>query len=122
MTELTSTTLSSTAQLERLRRVASNLRWSWLRPSAELLASLPGAQAEIHRLNREGYDLSRYESHVQAHLKPFPISFDEIPPLSDDARLDRIWRFIAIVFMAHAGLIEIRQESHAIMVIQREAD
>ena len=70
----------------------------------------------------EGFDLSRYESHVQAHLGPFPVSFDEIPPLSENARLDRIWRFIAIVFMAHVGLIEIQQEGHTIMVMHRETD
>jgi hypothetical protein len=70
----------------------------------------------------EGFDLSRYESHVQAHLELFPVSFDDIPPLSEDARLDRIWRFIAIVFMAHVGLIEIQQEGQTIMVMHRETD
>ena len=70
----------------------------------------------------EGFDLSRYESHVQAQLEPFPIMFDQIPPLSDDARLDRIWRFIAIIFMANAGLIEIQQEGLEIMVMHRETD
>ncbi len=81
---------------------------------------IAGAQPGVLRLDCEGFDLSRYESHVQAHLEPFPIMFDEIPHLSDDTRLDRIWRFIAIIFMAHAGQIEIRQESQVIMVIRSE--
>jgi len=90
---------------------------------AEALNSLiAGAQPGVLRLDCEGFDLSRYENHVQAHLEPFSIPFDEIQPLGDDARLDRIWRFIAIIFMAHAGLIEIQQESQAIMVIRRETD
>ena len=90
---------------------------------AEALNSfVAGAQPEIQRLNREGFDLSRYESHVQAHLEPFPIGFDEIPPLSEDTRLDRVWRFIAIIFMAHAGLIEIQQEGLEIMVMHRETN
>jgi len=28
---------------------------------------------------RQGLDLTRYESHMQAHLEPVPIAFDEIP-------------------------------------------
>ena len=90
---------------------------------AEALNSLiAGAQPGVLRLGSEGFDLSRYEGHVQAHLEPYPIMFDEIPPLSDDARLDRVWRFIAIIFMAHAGLIEVQQEGLEIMVMHRETD
>ncbi|MGB2985008.1 MAG: hypothetical protein WBE26_03920 [Phycisphaerae bacterium] len=90
---------------------------------AEALNSLiAGGQPEIQQLNRQSFDLSRYEGHIQAHLEPSPIGFDEIPPLSEDARLDRVWRFIAIIFMAHAGLIEIRQEGLEIVVRHRETD
>lgn len=90
---------------------------------AEALNNLvAGVQPGILRHDYEGFDLSRYEGHVQAHLEPYPIMFDEIPPLSDDARLDRVWRFIAVIFMAHAGLIEIQQEGLEIMVMHREAD
>ncbi|MGD2111422.1 MAG: hypothetical protein PVI86_18750 [Phycisphaerae bacterium] len=81
-----------------------------------------GAAIDPEPFIRQGFDLSRYESHIQAHLDPFSISFDEIPPLSDDARLDRIWRFVAIIFMAHAGLIKIEQDGPEIMVMHREAD
>ncbi len=89
----------------------------------EALNSLiAGTQPGVLRLDCKGFDLSRYESHVQAHLEPYPIMFDEIPPLSDDARLDRICRFIAIIFMANAGLIEIQQEGQTIMVMHREAN
>lgn len=70
---------------------------------------------------RGDFDLSRYERHIRARLAAFPLCFDEIPPLNDNARLDRICRFIAIIFMAHAGLIEIRQEDQAIMVMLSEA-
>ena len=97
------------------------------------LTEMPGLADALNRLVAgapidpemyacEGFDLSRFESHVQAHLEPFPVSFDDIPSLSDDARLDRIWRFIAIIFLANAGLIEIRQEGQTIMVMHREAN
>ncbi len=71
----------------------------------------------------KGFDLNRYESHLQAHIGPIEIGFDEIPPLEENPRLDRIWRFIAIIFMAHAGQVEILQEGTDIMVIAKnEAD
>ena len=90
---------------------------------AEALNQLVAGEAiDPERYVHEGLDLNRYESHIQAHLEAFPVGFDEIPPLRDDARLDRIWRFIAIIFMAHAGLIEIQQEGLEIMVMHRETD
>ncbi len=66
-----------------------------------------------------GFDLSRYETHLEAHIGPIEVSFDDLPPLDDNARLDRIWRFIAIIFMAHAGLIEITRDAGAIMVMRK---
>ena len=81
-----------------------------------------GAAIDPQRYVPEGFDLNRYESHIRAHLKRFPVGFDEIPPLSDDFRLDRIWRFIAIIFMAHSGLIRIEQDDPEILVMHREAD
>ncbi|MBL1217339.1 MAG: hypothetical protein D8M59_07565 [Planctomycetes bacterium] len=63
------------------------------------------------------FDLSRYQSHIQAQLDQFEVSFDEIPVLEQNARLDRIWRFIAIIFMAHARLIDIQQDGHMITLV-----
>jgi DNA-directed RNA polymerase subunit RPC12/RpoP len=80
-----------------------------------------GVELEVAIPDRARFDLSRYESHIQAHLHAYPIGFDEIPPLSDDVRLDRIWRFVAIIFMAHAGLIKIEQEGPEILVMHCEA-
>jgi hypothetical protein len=68
------------------------------------------------------FNLSRYQTHISVHIRPIAISLDEIPPLSDNRRLDRIWRFIAIIFMAHAGILDVWQDGQEIMVMQREAD
>jgi hypothetical protein len=48
--------------------------------------------------------------------------FDDIPPLEENARLDRIWRFIAIIFMAHFGQISLLQEGQVITVRRNETD
>jgi hypothetical protein len=68
------------------------------------------------------FDLARYQSHIQAHIRPFPISLREIPPLSEDVRKDLIWRFIALLFLDHAGLIRIWQDGQDIMVMPHETD
>ncbi len=68
------------------------------------------------------FDLRRYEMHVNAHISQSPSSLEDIPPLSEDARNDRIWRFIALIFLAHAGVIDIWQDGPTIMVIKRETN
>ena len=70
----------------------------------------------------KGFDLNRYQRHVQAYLSEVELGFDDIPPLDQDARLDRIWRFIAIIFLAHAGQVIIEQEGQRILVRQNEAN
>jgi hypothetical protein len=67
----------------------------------------------------KGFDLSRYQTHLETHIGPIEVYFDDLPPLDDNTRLDRIWRFIAIIFMAHARLIEITREAGAIVVMRK---
>lgn len=69
---------------------------------------------------RDRFDLARYQTHIQAHLQTIPINLNQIPPLSDDARLDRIWRFIAVIFLAHAGHAHVWQEGDTIMLTLNE--
>ena len=71
---------------------------------------------------QKGFDLKLYQSHIQAHIRDFPISLDEIPVLGKDTRKDRIWRFIATIFLAHMGFINIWQDGQAIMVIKNGSD
>ncbi|MEL7157728.1 MAG: alpha-glucan family phosphorylase [Actinomycetota bacterium] len=48
MTKLTHSETTPDVQLQHLRRLAANLRWSWHRPTADLLASLPGSRDDRH--------------------------------------------------------------------------
>lgn len=86
--------------------------------NAMTLEAFAGSLPEL----RDRFDLSRYQTHIRAHLQTIPINLNQIPPLSEDTRLDRIWRFIAVIFLAHAGLIDVRQEGDMILVMQREVD
>ncbi len=104
--------------MPRLLRIAFNVRREPLP-----LDGLSGAvEPPCQWQPRDGFDLQRYQSHLQAQIGPIALPLDEIPPLNEDARLDRIWRFIAIIFMAHAGLIHAWQDGQTIMVIKRETD
>ncbi|MBC8470357.1 MAG: hypothetical protein H8D56_12880 [Planctomycetes bacterium] len=68
----------------------------------------------------KGFDLNRYQTHLQEHIGPIEVCFDDIPPLEENERLDRIWRFVAVIFMAHAGLIEICQEGQTIKLAKKD--
>jgi len=68
------------------------------------------------------FDLKRYQSHIQANIKDFPVNLLDIPPLGENARKDVIWRFIAVLFLAHTGIVDIWQDDNDIMVIKHETD
>ncbi|MEM1354996.1 MAG: hypothetical protein AAGH88_08945 [Planctomycetota bacterium] len=120
------------AQERHADTVVSNASSSWepatidLAASTGLLDALNGltgqARAEVDTwLKLAGafedatFDLDAYQNHIQAHLRPFETCFEDIPALlPDHPKLDRIWRFIAIIFLAHAGRIEIYQEADEI--------
>ena len=66
------------------------------------------------------FDLHLYQEHILKHLDSDPINFLNIPPCSQEKRLDVIWRFVALIFLTHAGRIEIKQEGESIWVKQTE--
>jgi hypothetical protein len=90
-----------------------------VQPGPVALESVPGLLDALNALTQglavpvtlptnEGFNLKRYQTHIQAHLQPHPIALQKIPPLGEDPRKDLVWRFIAIKLMAH-GLIDIWQ-------------
>jgi len=76
----------------------------------------------FERESHDGFDLKRYERYIQAHIQDFSISLRDIPPLNENIRKDLIWRFIAVIFLAHAGIVDVRQRQEDILVIKREID
>ena len=112
---------------EQARVMAVGSRSAVLESPAVDLGSVPGLIEALDGLTAgldvaalaplcQGFDLKRYERHVRAHIGAFGVCFDDIPPIEQNPRKDRVWRFVALVFMAHAGLIEICQEGLTIMV------
>ena len=120
-------------QRERVRKMLAECRSDDLPLEAVDLTSIPGLLDTLDGLtadldtaiaveSRTQFDLKRYEDHIEAHVKNFPVNLAEIPLLIDNTRKDLIWRFIAVIFLAHAGIVDIWQEGQAIMVLKHEAN
>jgi hypothetical protein len=90
---------------------------------ADALAALVDLPVpEVTTFEPARFDLLRYEQHVLAHAGSAAVPLDNIPALEDDSRRDRIWRFIAVVFLWHAGQVDVRQCGPTIEVIKCETD
>jgi len=120
-------------QRQHVRQMLAESRYPSLSLQSVDLDSVPGLldalngltaglDAGIEVQGRDEFDLNRYESHIQDHIHDFPLALREIPPLSEDTRKDLIWRFVAIIFLAHIGIVDIWQDENDIMVIKHETD
>jgi len=120
-------------QRERVQQMLAESRSTELPLGRADLGSVPGLVDALDALTagmdeaigieaREEFNLKAYEGHVQAHIQGYPVSLTEIPPLSEHPKKDLIWRFIAVIFLAHAGTIDVWQDDQEIMVKKHEAN
>jgi hypothetical protein len=121
-------------QRERVKQMLAESRSTAISLDTADLDSVPGLVEALNNLtvgietdfeieSRDEFNLKRYQDHIWAHIRDFPVSLDEIPPLSgDNTRKDLICRFIALIFMAHAGVVNIWQDGPDIMVIRNETN
>jgi predicted RNA-binding Zn-ribbon protein involved in translation (DUF1610 family) len=94
------------------------------------LAAVPGLEAALALLTAagpperlppaHGLMLDRYERHLRAAIGPEPVALVDLPPLQADRRLDRIWCFVAAVFLAHAGVLALEQVGEHVLISQHE--
>lgn len=57
------------------------------------------------------FDIDRYRHHIRELILGCVVDFEGVSSLLDDVRLDRVFRFIAVVFMDHSGELRIEQGS-----------
>jgi hypothetical protein len=79
---------------------------------------------EQHReaFGRDSFRMEAYREAIRMSLLGHAIQFDAIPPLHQDARRDRIRRFITLVFMEHERELTLTQYGNQILVGAYEAD
>ncbi len=120
-------------QRERVKRMLAESRSGVIEAGPSDLDAVPdlvdalnaltdSADAEVPWARPLGFDLHRYQAHVYGHVGNELITFDDLPHLEDDRRLDRIWRFVAIIFLDHSGVLDVRQHEQTIMVVKRETN
>ena len=118
---------------ERVRQMLAESRSQALGLPAANLEDVPGLAEALNALSADApsglaawlpneFNLALYESHIQASIGAIPLRFDEIAPLGENRRLDRVRRFIAILFLAQAGLIDVWQVGQSIQVMKHETN
>jgi len=116
-------------QRQRVQQMLSECRSEPLSLDAADLSSVPGLIGALNSLTkdlettiplklRNQFDLSRYQNHVRSHLGAQPKDLRAIPPLTENLRLDLIWKFIAAIFLDHAGLVSVNQQDQTIWVMR----
>jgi len=66
--------------------------------------------------NGDIFNIEKYWSHIQQILGWDPIHFSEIPPLEDNHRRDRAYRFITMIYMQNDRKVDIEQEGNDLFV------
>lgn len=116
-------------KLQQVREMLAQSRSDSLAFGAVDLDSVPGLLTALNSLTqgidesmllelKGKFDLSRYQSHIKAHIKDFEIDLRGIPAIMENKRKDLIWRFIAAIFLEHEQEIEIRQDGETLWVMK----
>ena len=116
-------------QRQRVQEMLAQCRSEPLTFEAPDLNSVPGLIDALNGLTagievpvsaelKGKFDLNRYQRHIKSYLDTEPTDLREIPPLIENLRLDLVWRFIAAIFLDHAGLINIYQQGRNILVMK----
>ena len=114
-------------KLHQVKEMLAQSRSQAIAFGAVDLDSVPGLLAALNSLTqgidenvllelKGKFDLSRYQSHIKAHIKDFEIDLREIPAIIENARKDLVWRFIAAIFLEHEQEIQIRQQGQTLWV------
>ena len=64
----------------------------------------------------KSFDLGAYRQHILECLGWNAMPFEAIPQLQAQVRLDRVFRFVTLVFMDQAGEVELDQEQGELLV------
>lgn len=112
------------ARIEELKALLAGARSSPATPDCPMNTGCSDFEADLDRvvampialfrdtiLKSPAFDIDLYREHIRELVQGCVVNFDGISALVKDARLDRVFRFIAVVFMDQEGILEIQQEA-----------
>ena len=67
--------------------------------------------SEADAVGSPSFDLDHYRHHILDLVPGCVVDFEGISRLIGEPRLDRVYRFIAVIFMDHAGELCIEQDA-----------
>ncbi|MFC1766583.1 hypothetical protein ACFL6U_31460, partial [Planctomycetota bacterium] len=116
-------------QRQRVRQMLAESRSSPVSPGAIDIATVPGLTEALEGLvgnlsmlstveSKERFDLKSYQDHILSFVNRHPMKLRAIPALVENPRLDLVWKFIAVIFLEHSGLVHVRQQDRMIWVMR----
>lgn len=113
------------AEIEKIREMLASSRSSTYYPTDPPIPDDPdGLDAELTLVlgltveareagpvQSPAFDLDLYRDHILDLVPGCVVDFDGISRLIEEPRLDRVYRFIAVIFMDHAGELCIEQDA-----------
>ena len=114
-------------QRERVRQMLAECRSNPLMLEAGDLGSVPGLVEALNGLTqgidenvlvelKSKFDLQQYQDHICQYISEEPVNLRDIPAIIENSRLDLIWRFVAVIFLEHQHMVDIRQQGQIIWV------
>jgi len=65
---------------------------------------------------KSGFDMTPYRTHILSMLSQSPVRFSSISPIPGDNRLDKIRRFITLIFMDNDREVNIQQNGNDLLI------
>ena len=101
-------TLTKDPQLESIPSFFQDLNDFIQTGSAEM--------AQLSNNIKPEFRIKDYRKHIQSILSWDAVLFSDITPLNEDCRMDKIWRFITLIFMENDHEVELTQYGSNILV------
>jgi hypothetical protein len=57
------------------------------------------------------FDMAAYRRHLLGRVPGCIVDFEGVSPLTDNLRVDRVYRFITAVFLEHEGMLVLEQSA-----------
>jgi hypothetical protein len=69
---------------------------------------------------KSGFDMTPYRTHILSMLSQSPVRFSSISPIPGDNRLEKVRRFITLIFMDNDREVNIQQHGNDLLIWRRQ--